>query len=40
MLKKDACGANATAVVKRTEFNVHNVSDDETLTISIEAVKE
>lgn len=44
MLKKDACGANATAVVKRTEFNmgkyVPNVSDDVTLTISIEAVKE
>jgi polyisoprenoid-binding protein YceI len=43
MLKKDACGANATAVVKRTDFNMGkyapNVSDDVTLTISVEAVK-
>jgi polyisoprenoid-binding protein YceI len=43
ILKKDACGANATAVVKRTDFNMGkyapNVSDDVTLTISIEAVK-
>lgn len=44
MLKKDACGANATAVLKRTEFNMGkyapNVGDDVTLTISVEAVKE
>ena len=43
MLKKDACGANATAVVKRTDFNMGkyapNVGDDVTLTISVEAVK-
>ena len=44
MLKKDACGANATALVKRTEFNMGkyapNVGDDVTLSIAIEAVKE
>ncbi len=44
MLKKDACGANATAVVKRTDFNMGkyapNVSDEVTLTIAVEAVKE
>jgi polyisoprenoid-binding protein YceI len=43
MLKKDACGANATAIVKRTDFNMGkyapNISDDVTLTISVEAVK-
>lgn len=43
MLKKDACGANATAVVKRTDFNMGKyalqVDDDVTLTISVEAVK-
>lgn len=43
MLKKDACGANATAAVKRTDFNMGkyapNVDDDVTLTISVEAVK-
>ena len=43
MLKKDACGANATAVVKRTDFNMGKyapqVGDDVTLTISVEAVK-
>jgi polyisoprenoid-binding protein YceI len=43
MLKKDACGANATAVVKRTDFNMGkyapNVGDDVTLTIAVEAVK-
>jgi len=43
MLNKDACGANATAVVKRTDFNMGkyapNVGDDVTLTISVEAVK-
>lgn len=44
MLKKDACGANATAVVKRTDFNMGKyapyVGDDVTLTIPVEAVKE
>ena len=43
MLKKDACGANATAVVKRTDFNMGkyapNVGDDVTLTIAVEAAK-
>ncbi|HEY3325652.1 MAG TPA: YceI family protein [Novimethylophilus sp.] len=44
ILKKDACGANATAVVKRTDFNMGKyapyVGDDVTLTIPVEAVKE
>ena len=44
MLKKDACGANATAVVKRTDFNMGkyapNVGDEVTLTIAVEVVKE
>jgi polyisoprenoid-binding protein YceI len=44
MAKKDAIGANATANVKRTEFNagknVPFVGDDVTITIAIEAVKE
>ncbi len=44
MLKKDACGANATAVIKRTDFNMGkyapNVSDEVTLTLAVEAVKE
>ena len=44
MLKKDACGANATAVVKRTDFNMGkyapNVGDEVTLSIAVEAVKE
>jgi polyisoprenoid-binding protein YceI len=44
MLKKDACGANATTVVKRTDFNMGkyapNVGDDVTITIPVEAVKE
>lgn len=44
MLKKDACGANATTVVKRTEFNMGkyapNVGDEVTITIPVEAVKE
>ena len=44
MLKKDACGANATTVVKRTDFNMGkyapHVGDDVTLTIPVEAVKE
>ena len=44
MLKKDACGANATGMVKRSDFNMGkyapNVGDDVTLTISVEAAKE
>lgn len=44
MLKKDAIGANATAKVKRSEFNmgknVPYVSDEVTLTIAVEAIKE
>lgn len=44
MLKKDACGANATATIKRSEFNAGkyapHVSDDVTLTFTVEAIKE
>lgn len=44
ILKKDACGANATTVIKRTEFNMGkyapNVSDEVTLTIPVEATKD
>lgn len=44
MLKKDACGANATTVVKRTDFNMGkyapNVGDELTVSIPVEAVKE
>ena len=44
MLKKDACGANATTVIKRTDFNMGKyapyVSDEVTITIPVEAVKE
>jgi polyisoprenoid-binding protein YceI len=44
MTKKDACGANATAVVKRTDFNmgkhVPYVSDEVTIEIPVEAIKE
>ena len=44
MLKKDACGANATAVIKRSEFNAGKyapyVGDEVTLTIAVEAIKE
>ncbi|MDP2760634.1 MAG: YceI family protein [Sideroxyarcus sp.] len=44
MVKKDACGANATATVKRSDFNmgknVPYVSDEVTLTIPVEAVKQ
>lgn len=43
MLKVPACGANATATVKRSEFNmgknVPYVGDEITLTLAIEAVK-
>lgn len=44
MLKKDACGANATTVLKRTDFNMGkyapHVGDEVTVTIPVEAVKE
>lgn len=44
MLKAPACGANATAKVKRSAFNMGKnvpfVSDDVTLTLAIEAVME
>lgn len=44
MLKKDACGANATAVVKRTDFNMGKyapyVGDEVTITLPVEAIKE
>lgn len=44
MLKKDACGANATTVIKRTDFNMGkyapNVGDEVTVTIPVEASKE
>ena len=43
MAKKDAIGADATVVVKRSDFNMSKyvpyVSDDVTITLSIEAVK-
>lgn len=42
MLGKDAIGADASTVIKRTEFNAGkyapNVGDDVTITLSIEAV--
>jgi polyisoprenoid-binding protein YceI len=44
MLKVEACGANATAQVKRSEFNMGKnapfVSDEVTLTLAIEAIRE
>ena len=44
MMKKDACGANATTVVKRTDFNMGKyapyVGDEVTITIPVEAIKE
>jgi len=44
MMKKLACGANATATIKRTEFNAGkyapNVGDDVTLTFSVESIKD
>jgi polyisoprenoid-binding protein YceI len=44
IMKKDACGANATTKVKRTDFNAGkyapHVGDEVTLTIAVEAVKE
>ena len=43
MTKKDACGANATATIKRSEFNAGkyapNVSDEVKLIITVEAQK-
>jgi len=44
MMKKDACGANAVAKIKRSEFGAGkyapHVSDEVVLGFSIEAVKE
>lgn len=44
MLKVEACGANATTQIKRSDFNMGKnapyVSDEVTLTLAIEAVKE
>jgi polyisoprenoid-binding protein YceI len=44
MLKKEACGANATTVVKRSDFNmtkyVPYVGDEVTITVPVEAIKE
>jgi polyisoprenoid-binding protein YceI len=44
MLKKEACGANVTVVVKRSDFNMGKnapyVSDEVTIDIPVEAVKE
>lgn len=44
MLKKEACGANAVTKIVRSQFNAGkyapNVSDDVTLTIAIEAIKQ
>jgi polyisoprenoid-binding protein YceI len=44
MLKKQACGANATTVIKRSDFNMGkytpNVGDDVTVNIPVEAIKE
>lgn len=43
IVKKDACGANATTVVKRSDFNMGKyapyVSDEVTLSIPVEAIK-
>lgn len=44
MLKKDACGATATAIVKRTDFNMGKyapyVGDEVTITLPVEAIKQ
>ena len=44
MLKKDAIGADASAVIKRSEFNAGkyapNVGDDVTISVALEAVKQ
>ena len=43
MLKKDAIGANASTVIKRSEFNAGkyapNVGDEVTITVSLEAIQ-
>ncbi len=43
MLKKDAIGANASTLIKRSEFNagkhVPNVGDEVSITVAIEAIK-
>ncbi len=43
MLKKDTIGANASTVIKRSEFNAGkyapNVGDEVTITVSLEAIK-
>ena len=43
MLKKDAIGANASTVIKRSEFNAGkfapHVGDEVTITVSLEAIK-
>ena len=43
MVKKDACGATATAKVKRTDFNMGKyapyVGDEVTITLPVEAYK-
>jgi polyisoprenoid-binding protein YceI len=44
MMKKDACGATATAKVKRSDFNMGKyapyVGDEVTLTIPVESIKQ
>ena len=44
MLKKDACGANATTQVKRSDFNMGKhapyVGDEVTIDTPIESIKE
>jgi polyisoprenoid-binding protein YceI len=44
MMKKDACGANATAQVKRSDFNMAKytpyVGDEVTLSIPVESIKQ
>ncbi|MDD4911588.1 MAG: YceI family protein [Sideroxydans sp.] len=44
MVKKDACGANAVAVIKRSDFNMGKyapyVGDEVTLTIPVESIKQ
>lgn len=44
LLNKPACGANATAAVKRSDFNMEKyvpaVSDEVTLTIPVEAIRQ
>ena len=43
MLQKDACGADVSAVLKRSDFNMGkyapNVGDEVTLSLAVEAVK-